>query len=64
VLLEKAFTAPALDEARSQASRWLTLQKGIRLVRQKQATSADFGTSGRHELWTVTLYCETDSNQN
>jgi hypothetical protein len=64
VLLQKAFTAPALDEARSHATRWLTLQKGIRLVRQKQATSTDSGTSGHHPLWTVTLYYETDTNQN
>lgn len=64
MLLEKAFTAPALDEARSEATRWLMRQKGIRLVHQKQEPSADFGTSDRHELWTVTLYYETDSNQN
>jgi hypothetical protein len=64
VLLQKAFTAPALDEARSQATQWLTLQKGIGLVRQKPAPSADFGTSAHHELWTVTLYYEADSNQN
>jgi hypothetical protein len=63
VLLEKTFTAPALDEARSRAAQWLTLQKGIRLVRQNQASSADLGTGGYDELWTVTLYYETYSNQ-
>ena len=64
MLLEKAFTAPALDEARSQATRWLTRQKGIRLVSQKQAPSANSSTSGDYPLWTVTLYYEADSNQN
>jgi hypothetical protein len=63
VLLEKTFTAPALDEARSQATRWLARQKGIRLVSQKQAPSAGSGTSGDYPLWTVTLYYEADGNQ-
>jgi hypothetical protein len=60
---EKAFTALALDEARSRAAQWLNQQKGIRLVRQKQTPSVDPGTSEQQELWTVTLYYEADSYQ-
>jgi hypothetical protein len=63
VLLEKAFRAPALDEARSRAAQWLNQQKGIRLVRQNQTSSVDPGTSGNHELWTVTLYYRADGTQ-
>ncbi len=43
--MEKKFTAITLREARDQAEQWLTQQKGIRLVRQKQAS--DFGRPGQ-----------------
>jgi hypothetical protein len=56
--MEKKFTAPTLREARDQAEQWLTQQKGIRLVRQKQAS--DFGRPGQDVRWTVTLYYRAD----
>ena len=56
--MEKKFTAPKLREARHQAEQWLIGQRGIRLVRQKQAS--DFGAPGHDVQWIVTLYYQED----
>ena len=56
--LEKRFSAPKLREARGQAEQWLIRQKGIRLVRQKQAS--DFEHPGHDVQWIVTLYYQAD----
>jgi hypothetical protein len=59
--MEKEFTAATLEEARAQAGQWLAQKKGIRLIRQKQASA--FGPGDRDVEWTVTLYYEADGNQ-
>jgi hypothetical protein len=56
--LEKKFTAPKRREARDQAEQWLIRQKGIRLVRQKQAS--DFERPGHDVRWIVTLFYQAD----
>jgi hypothetical protein len=61
---EKEFTGATLEEANAEANNWLAEQKGVRLIRKREMSSADFGQEmlgvavAPHAKWTVTLRYE------